>query len=137
MTFSEKLVKCSTACFAENGYAELFRNALHFSGNGSIVFVEVSVVATCVYNVEIITVLVEVKVDFLDYGVFGVFEVDVDKSADSAGHLVHKTALFAEVNVFCKLCDFCDFNVVDVTVVVEVVEDVTDHYLKSGGGRKS
>ena len=63
----------------------------------------------------------EVEVELFDNGVCGVLEVDGDESADSAGSLVHKTAGFAEVNVFRVLRHFRDFDVGDFAVVVEVV----------------
>ena len=88
-------------------------------------------------NAEIVAVRGHIKVDFIDHGRLGICKINSNYTADSASHLIHKSAGLTEKYVFGVLRDHSDLNVVDLAVIVGVVEDISNHILKCGGGRKS
>ena len=75
----------------------------------------------------------EIKVYLIDNGNCRVFEINLNKAAYRASHLVHKSAGFAEIFVFCKLRNLSDFNSAYLAVVIKIVKDCADKNFKSSG----
>ena len=88
---------------------------------------------------EIFNILFADGIDAIifNYWIFGIVKVDINEAANRARHLVHKSARLSEEYVFGILRHLCNFHVVNATLVIEIVKNVTNHYLKSGRGRKT
>ena len=59
------------------------------------------------------------------------------ESANSASHLIHKTAGLAEEHVLCVLRILCDLLIVDRAVIIEVIHNIADHNLECRRGGDS
>ena len=73
----------------------------------------------------------------IDNRVFGVFEINGDKSADGGSHLIHKSGGLAEINVLGMLSYLGDLDCAYLAFIVKVGENSSDKHLKCRRGGKS
>ena len=110
--------------------AEVSRNLFHLRRNCHIVRRQVGMAALGVSNAKAIACFRKIKGVFPDHRFPGVGKVDPDKAAYGADHLIHESALLAEVDILGKLSDLGNLHCPGFSAVVVLVDDRADQHLK-------
>ena len=112
--------------------AERLGDGVHLVGDRRVLGGEVRVALAGVHDHKVAPQLVEAEVHPLVADAVG--EVQEDRAAHGARHLVHEARRLAPPDVLGVLADARVVSAVDGVVVVEVVDDLADEHLEGGRG---
>ena len=90
-----------------------------------------------VHNAKTVSESSEIGVHPPDHRIGRILEINIDKTAYRASHLIHQTTGFSEELVFRHLRRNGDGHGIDLHLVVQTGQDVADHYFESSGGRQA
>ena len=99
-------------------FAKICRCLLHIGRNGCVVVGQIRMGTLGICDTQAVSVSFKVHVNFLYIGVGRICKVNVNETAHGRSCLIHQSAWFAKIYIFCILSKLGDIHRIKLHVIV-------------------
>ena len=118
----------------EKLYTHSLGSLSHLHRNRRIFLTEICMTFTGIYDHKSAPHILEGKCNLLTADILFIREIQKDRAAGSACHLVHQTGSLFPVNILCVLSCSCVLTILQFSFIKEMIGDGTNKHLKGSRG---
>jgi len=122
--------------FMQNVLSEIFCHGTHLCRYRRIVRCQIRMRSLGIGDTQMISPGCKIIIQFFKLRFFRICKIDMHQTADRAGHLIHQSAGFSEIDILRILSDLCDLYRRNRTVIIEIGKNITKQGFKCRRGRK-